>query len=241
MSTLRTLTPSLTLNEVVRIVPSAIHVFEEAEVDYCCQGERTLTEAAREAGYRTDELLARLENAEVAEVPQNWFEKPLSALTSLLMSDHAATLGERLPTIRRLIEKASAPFDERPEELERIRLLLEHLASGLVIHVQNEERELFPSIEALELAARNSSAAPTLRITQRVLHELIEHKTFRERLRTLRELASRLPEIEPVAALRTELRRFSEEVHRHMHLENNVLYPRAIEIENTLRRAAVAG
>jgi regulator of cell morphogenesis and NO signaling len=241
MSTLRTLTPNLTLNEVVRSVPSAITVFEEVEVDYCCQGERTLTDAAREAGYRTDELLARLENAEVAEAPQNWFEKPLSALTSFLISDHAATLGERLPAIRGLIEKAGAPFDEQPEELERIRLLLEHLAESIVTHAQNEERELFPSIEALELAARNGAAAPMLRITQRVLHELIEHRTFRDRLRTLRELADRLPDIEPAVALRAELRRFSGEVHRHMHLENNVLYPRAIEIENDLRRAAVAG
>ena len=231
-------TRETTLAEATRIQPQAVAIFEEMEIDYSCQGPRSLADAAHDAGYRVEELIDRLESARGPARPTDWFQEPLPALIDFLTSDHRSTLDQDLPALRRRIEEAIVAVGELVE-LRRMRAIFRYLSTGLSSHVINEEHELFPFINRLHAASGNHSA-PKLRISQRVLRELVEHETFRDRLRTLKELAQRLPANDAVAALRNDLKAFSEEVNRHMHLENNVLYPRAIEIENGLRRPAVA-
>ena len=196
---------------------------------------RSGADAAREAGYDVSDLLSRLELARGGTSGTDWFGAPLSALMQFLMSDHGVTLGVRLPDLQREIEQAIETLGPRSELL-RMRIVFAHFAAAISTHVLNEERDLFPFVAELE-AARPVSG-PRLRIGQRVLRELVEHQSFRDALRRLRELVERLPAHQSVVTLRTSLRIFSNEVHQHMHLENNVLYPRAIEIENGLRRRA---
>jgi regulator of cell morphogenesis and NO signaling len=229
-------TRETTLAESTRLRPEAVAIFEEMEIDYSCQGPRSLADAAHDAGYRVEELLGRLESARGPARPSDWFREPLPALIDFLTSDHRTTLDNNLPALRRRIDEAIEEVGEITE-LRRIRALFRYLSTSLSTHVMNEERELFPFINSLLKAANGSMK---MRISQRVLRELVEHETFRDRLRTLRELAQRLPANDAVDALRKDLKSFSAEVNRHMHLENNVLYPRAIEIENGLRRPAAA-
>jgi regulator of cell morphogenesis and NO signaling len=210
------------------------------EIDYSCQGGKSLNEASRNAGYRVDEVIQRLQSFSADERPTDWFEEPIPALIDFLTSDHRSTLDEQLPALRNRIEDTIKRVGELPE-LRRIRVLFSHLSTALSTHVLNEERELFPFIAHLDAANNDALGAPRMRISQRVLRELVEHETFRDRLHTLNELAQRLPASETVSSLRNALQTFSDEVSRHMHLENNVLYPRAIEIENGLRRTAAAG
>jgi regulator of cell morphogenesis and NO signaling len=232
-------TRETTLAEATRLRPEAVAIFEEMEIDYSCQGPRSLADAAHDAGYRVEELIERLESARRSARPTDWFEEPLPALIDYLTSDHRSTLDEHLPALRRRIEEAIAAVGEIVE-LRRMRAIFRYLSTGLESHVINEEHELFPFINKLHAATGVNGGPPKLRIGQRVLRELVEHETFRDRLRTLKELAQRLPANTAVNALRNDLSAFSEEVNRHMHLENNVLYPRAIEIENGLRRPAAA-
>jgi regulator of cell morphogenesis and NO signaling len=110
-------------------------------------------------------------------------------------------------------------------------------ANSVIAHMLNEERDLFPCIQYLEDAANGAAGGPKPRIGQRVLREMVEHETFREKLRTMRELAWQLPPDEAVLELRGQLRACSRDVHQHIHLENNVLYPRAIALENAVKRA----
>ena len=228
-------TRETTLAEATRIQPEAIDIFEEMEIDYSCQGPRSLADAAHDAGYRVEELIDHLESARGPARPADWFQEPLPALIDFLTSDHRSLLEANLPAMRRRIDEAIAAVGERVE-LRRMQAIFRYLSAGISSHVINEEHELFPVINNLGI----NPAAPKLRIGQRVLRELVEHETFRDRLRTLRELAQRLPENAAVSALRTALSAFSQEINRHMHLENNVLYPRAIEVENGLRRPAAA-
>lgn len=235
-----TFRPDVTLADAARQLPEAVSVFEQTEIDYSCQGGKSLADAAKEAGYRVEDVIARLETARAnGNGATNWFDEPLPALMQYLTSDHKTTLGTWIPQMRNKIDKAIASVGEK-SELRRIRILFGHLADALSTHVVNEERELFPFINQLDAANNDLLGAPRMRISQRVLRELVEHEGFRDRLRTLRELTQRLPENEAVSAFRKDLLEFSNEVHRHMHLENNVLYPRAIEIENGLRRNATA-
>lgn len=239
MATHPTFKPELTLADAARLLPEAISVFEQTEIEYSCQGGKSLADAAKEAGYRVEDVITRLELVRGGNAPTNWFNEPLPALMQYLTSDHKHTLSTWIPQLRNKIDKAIATIGE-VAELRRIRILFGHLSEALSTHVLNEERELFPFIDHLDAANNDLLGAPRMRISQRVLRELVEHESFHDRLRTLLELTQRLPENETVKSFRDDLRAFSNEVHRHMHLENNVLYPRAIEIENGLRRTAAA-
>ncbi|HEY6843291.1 MAG TPA: hemerythrin domain-containing protein, partial [Thermoanaerobaculia bacterium] len=186
-----------------------------------------------------EDVLARLEAARNGDREINWFVQPIPSLIDFLTTDHRKTLGDQLPALRERIDKAASSAGE-VSELRRIRILFGHLAEAITTHVLNEERELFPFISHLDSAKNQLVGAPKMRISQRVLHELVEHEGFQNSLRTLNALAERLPAGEAVSALCNDLRMFSEGIRCHMHLENNVLYPRAIEIENGLRRTAAA-
>jgi regulator of cell morphogenesis and NO signaling len=231
------LTPNRTLNEVIREMPHAMAVFEESEIDYSCRGAKTLAEAARDAGYKAEEIIERLrQKSGTASI--DWYRRPMSHLVAFLISDHVQTITVRAPAIREGIERAVDMYGDI-EPLRRIRTLLADLISSMGSHVLKEERELFPLIHEIEHAATTAGPSPKARLGPRVLHELVEHEAFRDRVRTLQTLAQQLPEDVIIMFLRKELRTFARELHQHMHLENNVLYPRAIEIENELRRATV--
>lgn len=234
-----TFAPELTLADVIRRLPEAVTVFEAAEIDYSCQGARTLSDAASDAGYTVETLIEKLEASRRKNASTNWFHESMTELLRHLTSDHRTTVGEAVPALQAKIEQAIEEIGEI-EDLKRMRILFANLVGSLNTHTTNEERDLFPFITDLDAAVSESMGPPRMRISQRVLRELVEHETFRDRLRTLCELCQRLPNDKVVVELRTDLRQLSNAIHRHMHLENNVLYPRAIEIENGLRRNAAA-
>jgi len=230
-------TPDRTLADLMRELPHASSVFEEAEIDYSCRGARSLAEAARDAGYKAEDIIDRLQNGD-PKTAIDWFQKPISQLVAFLVSDHVQTITVRAPAIREAIERAIEMYGEI-EVLRRIRTLFADVISSIATHVLKEERELFPTIQELERARADGAPPPKVRLGPRVLHELVDHEAFRDRARTLQNLAQQLPEDVIVMFLRKELRTFNRELHNHMHLENNVLYPRAIETENELRRSPV--
>ncbi|HLJ73904.1 MAG TPA: DUF542 domain-containing protein [Thermoanaerobaculia bacterium] len=232
-------TPEMTVADAIRNLPEAIEVFEAMEIDYSCQGARSLADAAENAGYPTADVIGRLESARADRRDVNWFQQSLASMIDYLVKDHRRTIGEHLPALRDHIDKVAKALGD-VSDVRRIRNLFSYLSDSLASHVFNEERELFPFINHLDAANNEILAAPKMRISQRVLRELVEHESFRDRLRTLNELAQRLPAGEAIRAFRSDLYLFSQEIKRHMHLENNVLYPRAIDIENGLRRTAIA-
>lgn len=232
-------TRELTVADAIRKMPEAIEVFEALEIDYSCQGARALADAAQYAGYAVDDVISRLDAVRTNRREINWFQQPLTSLIDYLTADHRRTIGEHLPVLRTRIDNVAKSVGE-VSDVRRIRVLFVYLSDALASHVFNEERELFPFINQLDAAKHEVLGAPKMRISQRVLRELVEHESFRDRLRTLNELAQRLPNGEAVSAFRNDLYLFSQEIKRHMHLENNVLYPRSIEIENGLRRTVAA-
>jgi regulator of cell morphogenesis and NO signaling len=230
-----TLTAELTLAEVARNLPQAAGVFETLGIDYCCRGARSLGEAAMNAGLAPEELIETLLAAQ-PDGARDWNHRALAELTTFLSADHEVTIRTTLQSVRDAIN-AAAEASGAPEA-KRIASLFASYSLSVTKHMLNEERDLFPLIERVELAASNGgTSAPTLRMSQRVLREFVEHEGFREKLRTMRELAWQLGNSPAASALRERLRQCSREVHEHIHLENNILYPRAIEMENAVKRA----
>jgi regulator of cell morphogenesis and NO signaling len=227
--------PEQTIAEVARIAPGAIDVFEEAEIDFSCRGAQSLAEAARNSGYRVEDIIGRLRQAGSRD--RNWFAETLTALMARLIDDHAHLTDVLIPGVTKALAAGTSLSDRR--DVDRMQVLFEKLADEMTTHVQKEEVELFPYIRDLENAGNGS--VPVMRISQRVLRELIEHESYRDTLDKLSVLSDRLPAGALADGVRREVREFRRHVHEHMHLENNVLYPRAIEIENALRRSALQG
>ena len=223
-----------TLADIARSLPHTIPVFEEAGIDYCCKGSRPLEEAAASAGFLVDELLTML-NAAQDNGERDWSEAPLPALMEALAREHREQILDVLAKVREAVIAVQATV--RMPDARRLGVLVADFTTHVMAHMMDEEDRLFPAIEAIEDASKGESSGPLPpRVSQRILLELIEHEGLRDRMRTMRELASRLPDVAAgVPVLRQALREFSRAVHHHIHLENNVLYPRAIEQENALR------
>ncbi|HVT45261.1 MAG TPA: DUF542 domain-containing protein [Thermoanaerobaculia bacterium] len=244
--------PSSTVSEVAIEIPGAIDLFERMRIDYSCRGGRSLAEACDLAGVDANEIieeLARLRAAMPEEALVNWFEKSLTDVISYIVETHHHIEEEE---IRKLGDEIVRLRDEEQDspDLKRIHALFTTLTDNLARHMLHEERELFGRIARMERAAHDSGNEGSWRISVRnlVLTEFVEHDLMVERLRNMRELTSSFtppPDASAgVVALYAKLHELDCELNRHMHLENNVLFPRALEMENQLKQArydSVAG
>lgn len=232
----RQLTSDTTLVQVIRLSPRSTSVFEDVGIDYACGGATTLKSAAATVGLTPNELMTMVESRPRTDGP-NWNEARLSELTRFLVNDHAYMLSELLPGVRTSIDAAIECHGPLPL-LQRMRELELTLTEIIARHASSEEHDLFPIVETLEAAAASIAVRPpNARISARVLLDFIEHEDLRDRVHALRDLANELLLDYDLPELNLHLRTFQRHHHEHMHLENNVLYPRAIAIENGLRHA----
>jgi len=224
------LTLDVTVAEVARSIPRSIDLFEDAAIDYCCRGASSLADAAADSGLDPKEFLAA-----IAILPPAASDAPLSHIVDFLIRDHENCIEQQMPSLRAMIQQAVATHGATSPQLDRIARLFENFAATITSHMLNEECDILPHVERLEQAQNGAIQAPAVRIAQRVLAELVEHERAHGRLRTMSELALQAESDCCTIKLRRALRQFSRQLHYHVHLENNVLYPRAIAIENDLR------
>lgn len=230
------LTSDMTLSEVLRFRREASTLFDDIGIDYACSGGTTLKHAAAASGLTANELIGLVEGVRRGG-GQDWNNASLAELTRYLADDHQRLLIGLLPRVRAAIEVAIECHGHLAL-LKRMHDLVESLLVLMADHAASEERELFPIVEKLEAAASSPGTARQARISARVLREFIEHESIRDRVHTLRDLAAELLVNCDVEVLSTHLRAFQHHLNMHMHLENNILYPRAIAIENGLRHPA---
>jgi regulator of cell morphogenesis and NO signaling len=237
-----TLDPTKTVGEVALEVPCATRVFEEFKIDYCCCGERTLPAACRDAGADVEKVLFRLEGA-AREQPRDGAAKDFQAMTLAelirhILDTHHAHAREEMKHVGALLERVCAAHGDRHEELGRIRALFLELCADIEPHMMKEERILFPYILALEESAHRKAAppwAPFGSVENPIRMMLHEHDTAGQILRELRAASNDYFVPEDVCTsyqlLFRALEDFEQDLHRHIHLENNLLFPRALELE----------
>jgi regulator of cell morphogenesis and NO signaling len=233
------ITSDMTLAEVLRVKRGATMLFDDIGVDYACGGGTSVKAAAPAIGLTANELVGLL-RASDSRTGTDWFSEPLADLTRHLTRDHQSLIVGLLPRVRSALD-AAIECHGHLALLNRMGELVDSLSSDIAEHATSEERELFPIVVRLEAAAASPEVeAPHTRISPRVLREFVEHETIRDRVHTLRDLTADLLLDCDIHVLASHLRAFQHHLHEHMHLENNVLYPRAIAIENGLRHAAQA-
>jgi len=230
---------STTVGEIVATDFRAASVFERFSIDFCCGGHRSVAEACRTATVDpatvAQALAALLIDNEHAEGDVTGW--PADRLIDHILEAHHAYVRSALPIISRYLAKLVDVHGMRHPELWRIAASFDRVGRDLLQHMMKEERVLFPYI--CELAAQANDAPPpwspfgTVENPIRMMER--EHRETGDEMRLIRELTQGYaPPPDGCTTYRVafeELARFEHDLHRHVHLENNVLFPKAVGLE----------
>jgi len=220
--------------------PGATQILEQAGVDYCCGGDRSLRDACVHAGVSTEEIMARLQanTTNVGLADAAWVSAPLADLTGHILEKHHQYVREAIPRIRTLAGKVREKHGEKHPEIVDIEKLFLHVGRELIMHMQKEEQILFPYIEALERAANGPEAIepPFFQTVKNPVHAMMEeHDAAAALMNQIRAASSAYTAPTDACAsyraLYRDLHEFETDLHQHVHLENNILFPRAVELE----------
>jgi len=229
-----------TLRSIALEQPATIRVFETYHLDYCCGGNRPLGEVCAGKGLAVDEVLAALLAATQGEVEARDFtQATLAELIRHIVDTHHAYVRTELQRLQPMAERVAAKHGPKHPEAIAIEQHLVQLADELIFHLQKEERILFPYIEALERSRTENTAAPSScfgTVESPVKAMMSEHEAagaLLEKMRAETQGFTPPPGACPTyIGLYHGLDAFERDLHRHVHLENNLLFPRAIAMES---------
>jgi regulator of cell morphogenesis and NO signaling len=219
---------SATVGDLVLDRPSRSRVFSELGIDFCCGGKKTLERACAERGLDLGEVVARLEAEPAPVAAVDWRNEPLGALCNHLEATHHVYTKAELPRLREMLDKVARVHGERHPEMIEVAALFGRLADDLSAHLLKEERVLFPAMRGID-AGRVVDLTPPVRVM------LAEHDDAGAILHELRTLTKGyVPPGDGCNTYRAALaglEDFERDLHEHVHLENNVLFPRVTRHE----------
>jgi len=233
---------SMTVREVAIELPQSTRLFEKLKIDYCCGGNRPLTEACNSAGLEVTDVLGLLEAASQEDTMEkstlDFQGLSLTDLIGHILHTHHVYTKEEMARLDSLTKKVISAHGENHPELNRVGALFDQLCADLGPHMFKEERILFPYILALANSEAENHAlpfAPFGSVNNPISMMMMEHDTAGEILRELRSVTSDYATpADGCISYRTlyaALAAFEKDLHQHIYLENNVLFPRAIELE----------
>ena len=220
-------TENITVSEIAAKSLAAVRVFERLGIDYCCGGKRPLADVCRQKGYDAAAVRNELDEAEKAtrDTTRDWNTAPLPELIDHIVNTHHEYLKREMPALSTRLEKVYRVYNQRyGETLPGLPEVYAGLRSELEMHMRKEEMVMFPAIAAHKPFAAIDSPIATLEA---------EHEIAGEALAKIREITKdfHLPEYACVTyrALMSGLQELEQDLHMHIHLENNVLFPRAMQ------------
>lgn len=239
-----------TVGELAADNPLSIRVFESWKIDYCCGGRTSLADACSAVGKSVEAFAAAL-NA-LASVPdssaRDWSFDSLTSMAADIVSTYHVFTREELQTLEPLAQKVLGVHGDRRPELTDVLRLLGGLRDDMLPHMLKEEQVLFPYVCQLEDAATAHRAAPTPffgTVKNPVAKMMAEHDRVGELLATLRAVTGDFTPPESACFSYRELYRrladFELRTHEHIHIENNIYFPRAVELEDRAGQPAAFG
>ena len=227
-----------TVRELASATPGAARVFEKFGIDYCCGGERSLAQACSAAKVNLQEVAEALEEPQTQSGDRDWQKANLAELAEHIVAKHHEYVRQEIQRLIPLAAKVAGVHGKNHPELQGIQSSFQALAEELTTHLMKEERMLFPYIAQLELAAKSGNrpaASPFGTVKNPVRMMMMEHDSAGELLRKIREVSNNynLPADACMSfqMLYRALEEFEADLHKHIHLENNILFPRAVELE----------
>lgn len=237
---------SQTVRQIAIEQPSAIEVFDRVGIEYCCKGWKTLEDACSEIAIGVEDMVGALDQAAAGErVSKSRFENRTFEFQILrvLRTQHER-VKEMLPLLQGIAATMADRYRTRHPELIAIDELMQALSLELTTHLAEEEGTLFPALLELELAYLGES--PICGYPKRVRTILKsmsqQHDTSSVTLRQMRAAShSFCPPSRAAAPYREfydRLQKFFRELHRDFHMENNILFPQAAQMEAEIFRGS---
>jgi regulator of cell morphogenesis and NO signaling len=238
-----------TVREVALSIPGAVRVFEKLGIDYCCGGNKPLERACGEANLQMEQVLESLKSAAVSTESRranasgeqhagNWQNAPLTDLMAEIKRRHHEYVKQETARLEPLFEKVCRAHGERHPELLEIQKEFRRLSQELFTHMMKEEWVLFPYIERMEeatIAGEPILPAPFGTINNPVAAMTHDHDAAGNSLRQMRQFSQGYQPPRDACtsfkALYSALAEFERDLHQHIHLENNILFPRAMAME----------
>ena len=228
-----------TVGQLVRECPSRARVFESLSIDYCCGGKVPLELACEKRGVDVADVLKKLEASDATNEPADVVDADTMTLTELadhIEATHHAYLKEELPRLEMMTDKVARVHGEKEPRLLKIRQAFVALKAELEPHMMKEERVLFPIIRQLE-ASQSPSEFHCGSVANPIRQMEYEHDQAGNELEVIRRASDDFvpPEwaCNTYRAMLDALQSLEANMHQHVHKENNVLFPKAIELEKT--------
>lgn len=211
------------LSHLATTRPAASRVFHRHRLDFCCGGERSLDEACRAVGLDPQLLAREIELEEgVAESAVRWDERPLAELIDHILTRYHEPLREELPRLLEMAEKVERAHADKPHAPHGLAAHLRGILGSVEDHMQKEEQILFPAIRA----GHGLSLSMPIHVMEQ------EHEEHGANLRRTRSLTADLTAPDDACttwrSLYLGLVELERELMDHIHLENHVLFPRAL-------------
>lgn len=229
----KTIYNNLTLGEIVAADFRSAAVFKEAGIDFCCGGKKTLSEACMEKGINSEKLVETFEELknQAVQPGQNFNEWSLDFLADYIVNTHHKYVLKTLPELVFYTQKIADVHGNGHQELIEVAKLFGQINTELLQHIKNEEEVLFPAIK--EALKGNSQKAK-----ETILSEIIrmngEHEFAGGAMDKINEITNHyeLPEdaCNTYQVAFKLLEQFEDDLHIHVHLENNILFPKALKL-----------
>jgi regulator of cell morphogenesis and NO signaling len=230
-----------TVKDLAVRIPGATRLFEGVGIDYCCGGARTLEDACAIAGVDTEEMLAAvrdLESVQRSASVRDFGAMSLESLVDYIVQMHHVFTILEFARLDKLLAKVRAKHERNHPELADVAYAFKRLEFDLLPHMLKEERVLFPYIKSMERARRegNELAGPPFGTVENPIRMMmLEHDGAGDYLGEIRAATANfeIPEgaCMSLQALYEGLEILEHDLHEHIHLENNILFPRAAAME----------
>jgi regulator of cell morphogenesis and NO signaling len=223
-----------TIGQLVTERPARARIFETFGIDYCCGGKKPLAQAIAEKGLDAKTVLGVLEalEAQGPEVERDWSAATMTELADHIEHTHHAYLKRELPRLEFLVNKVSSRHGEQRPELVELAKVFLNFQEELQSHMRKEEAILFPICRKLDTGSAPSSCGSVNNPIAVMVREHDDAGDAMNRMRALTDDYTPPPDAcNTYRALFDGLRQLELDMHRHVHKENSILFPLAVEIE----------
>ena len=228
---------SKTLAQIVTNNHKAASIFEKHHLDFCCKGKRTLEQACSESDIKIEEVIEQLEKAgDTNDLKTNYNELSLAQLSEHIVSTHHNYVKNEMPALHGYLQKVASKHGDRHPEMNKVFQIFVAVKEEMEFHMQKEEMVLFPRIKDIENQIQEGKKVV---INSSYLQSPInmmeqEHDHAGSMLAEIRNLTNNYTP--PADACTTyqlsfaSLQAFELDLHHHVHLENNILFPKALKM-----------
>ena len=235
-----------TLSQIVTKNLKAAEILENHNIDFCCGGERTLGEACREQNVSIEAIQKELDEVEGTDSEASWINNmELSELADHIVKRHHSYIRESIPYLKDNLVKIVKVHGDNHPELYEVKREFEQAAEALTNHMAKEENILFPYIRQMTNVKENktSMAQPDFGTIKNPLSQMLnEHETEGERFDRLAEITDNFKVPDDGCTMYkltySRLKEFKLDLHKHIHLENNMLFPGAEMLEEEIVKSS---